>query len=204
MGHPSITVIPTAVVSCCPSLKPCRALKFLTETFLSVCQSPKTTHLKALPLSACIPCGNLKVCSIHLLKSRNLLLLQFPEVLTQFHCLVYTKCSRSKENTDCLFCYCWTLEVELKVKLYLVLLFFLNMTQRERENIKEQQSKQESWDISAVLASAILDLQHNSLYGILIVPVPLDMYMLQCHLVKPEHRYRAPNRPVLCMTTGRY
>lgn len=86
-----------------PFFKTNSALKFLTETFLSVCQSPKTTHLKALPLSTCIPYGNLKVCSIHLLKSRNLLLLQFPEILTQFHCLVYREWSRSKEDTDYLF-----------------------------------------------------------------------------------------------------
>lgn len=44
-----------------------------------------------------------------------------------------------------------------------------------------------------MLESDILDLQHNSLYGILIVSVPLGMYMLQCHLVKPEHRYSVPN-----------
>lgn len=81
-----------------PFFKTMSCLKFLMETFLSVCQSPKTTHLKALPLSTCIPYGNLKVYSIHLLKSRNFLLLQFPEILTQFHSLVYTKCSRSKEN----------------------------------------------------------------------------------------------------------
>lgn len=59
-----------------------------------------------------------------------------------------------------------------------VLLFFLNLTQRGKENIKEQHGKRESSDLCDVLESAILDLQQNSLYEILIASVPLGMNML--------------------------